>query len=91
MENKLNAREMFEELGYKLSYENGSVIRYKRIRKAEKNSFNVKIIEFGLNFFTADELLVDEENNIINDMITSSIFKEELKAINKQIEELGWK
>ena len=87
----MSAKEMFEELGYKLSYENGSVKKYKRIRKTEKNYFNIKIIEFGLNFFIADEFLVDKEDNIINDMITSSIFKEELKAINKQIEELGWK
>lgn len=90
-ERKTTAHNMFYKLGYKATNDYGSIIKYKRIKKTEKNYYNIKTIEFGLNFFTVYEVLVDEDNNIINDMIESTIFKEELQAINKQIEELRWK
>ena len=65
----MSAKEMFEELGYKLINEKNIV--YKNIH------FTGRITHIA--FFNNKKILV-----------TQSIGLKELKAINKQIEELGW-
>lgn len=86
----MSAKEMFERLGYKLVYKNGLVKKFKREKNVDNNFLNIKNIEFGLNHITVKEMLFDNEGNLINDTIISTIFDEELQAINKQVEELGW-
>jgi len=65
----MTAKEMFEELGYKLI--NDKNIVYKGTH------FTGRIIHIA--FFSDKQIL-----------ITQSIGIEELQAINKQVEELGW-
>lgn len=65
----MTAKDMFEDLGYKLINEKNIV--YK------STHFTGRIIHIA--FFSDKQIL-----------ITQSIGIEELQAINKQVEELGW-
>ena len=66
----MNAKEMFEELGYDIAYDNKYNIRYNNIKK------DIYI------YFMLDTKTIE---------ITETINIKELQAINKQVEELGWK
>ena len=77
-----SADEMFEELGFykkiiseELSYTNNKEIRY--LRHSDKC-----LIKFDLNF---KQVLCEYIGGL-----SSSITMQELKAINKKVEELGW-
>lgn len=72
----MTAKEMFEKLDYDL-YRNDSRITYE---KYDKND-NCKMIEF----IDMKLKIVDEDNEVYE------LSLEELQAINKQVEELGWK
>ena len=79
----MTAKEMFEELGYELVFENSEVLRYR------KNKWK------DVEFWKVYELVTGEKkkkfikvSNIKNMPVAITI--EDLKAINKQIEELGW-
>ena len=71
------AKEMFEELGYKTS---GKSTRYICYRKKEK--IGECYIEFDL------KKKVIENNKHYS--LSCGISVDELQAINKQVEELGW-
>ena len=74
----MSAREMFEELGYIQDLNNSYHIGYfKRI--AETRLRTITFIK-DYKYMT----LIDNDNNCCVDL-------SELKAINKQVEELGWK
>lgn len=73
------AREMFEELGYKNDDSNESIIVYK---------FGWKTISF---FKTTQTIRIDLD--FVDDVESVKYINcndEELKTINKQVEELGW-
>ena len=79
----MSAKEMFEELGYELIFENKEVLRYR------KNKWK------DVEFWKVYELATGEKkrkfikvSNVKN--MSAAIIIEELQAINKQIEELGW-
>lgn len=76
-----SAKEMFEELGYKNTKKEDKIILF------ENFSFDISIEflnEDGDKSIVLQKLGIDDGG----DFIILSL--EELKAINKQIEELGW-
>ena len=81
-----SAREMFEELGYKqVSITNNSV-RY------EGKPTMIGAYEFYIEIWKREEMddFLIRKATIIKEYV-SNIWGKELKAINKQVEELGWK
>lgn len=80
----MTAKEMFEELGYEITFENKYTLTYTK------------------KFFVSDEHQIEFYKNIkcfaskcwsdspFEDAKPFELNMEELKAINKQIEELGW-
>lgn len=82
-DDKLNAKEMFEKLGYELVFENEEVLRYR------KNKW------LDVEFWKVYEKITGEKmknyikvSNVKNMPYFISINL--LKSINKQISELGW-
>lgn len=71
----MSAKEMFEKLGYEY-FNNGLRISYSNFEK------ECKLIEFQLN--KKKMILADDSEEIVELSI------QEIKAINKQVEELGW-
>ena len=71
----MSTKEMFEKLGYE-HFNNGLRISYNNFEK------ECKLIEFQLN--KKKMILADDSEEIVELSI------QEIKAINKQIEELGW-
>lgn len=72
----MTARELFKELGYDLVSQDSTIIRYQK---------NYDRIEFYLSERTLgayDDWYYEKPYN--------EITPKELKAINKQVEELGW-
>lgn len=81
-----SAKEMFEELGYKqVSITNNSV-RY------EGNPTMIGAYEFYIEIWKREEMddFLIRKATIIKEYVVN-IWGEELKAINQQINELGWK
>lgn len=79
----MSAKEMFKELGYELVFENEEVLRYRKNKNLD------------VEFWKVYEKITGEKmrkyikvSNVRN--IPYFISVELLKAINKQIEELGW-
>lgn len=81
----MSAKEMFEKLGYKqVSITNNSV-RY------EGQPTMVGAYEFYIEIWKREEMddFLIRKATITKEYV-SNIWGEELKAINKQVEELGW-
>lgn len=79
----MSAKEMFEELGYKLKYKNKYVIMYIKP--------DVILNEvLPLDLYQYYKIIINIQYQFI-EKYGSSISFEELQAINKQVEELwGW-
>ncbi len=77
----MNAKDMFEELGYKQVENNVNYIGYK----FEFNDGSP--IYSTIRFYLPQQCI----EFYYNDDILNSIELEELQAINKQVEELEWK
>ena len=79
-----SAKEMFEELGYKQLYKNKHYMFYVKdlidTPEYEKDSIH---LEFNFISETINKTYGDDNS-------VSDITLEELQAINKQVEELGW-
>lgn len=71
----MSAREMFEELGFEYKKSDFSISYYKEFRDYDDETY---ILDIDFRLF---------EKKISNDF---SIDMPLLKAINKQVEELGW-
>ena len=71
-----SAKEMFEELGYDY-FNNGLRITYQNYEISE-----CKLIEFDLK--KKNMMLADDSEEVVG------LSLKEIKAINKQVEELGW-
>lgn len=79
-----SAKEMFEELGYKL-YEHKTYMFYEKALKENPEYENdYEHIEFNFIDETINKTYGDDNS-------VCDITLEELQAINKQVEELGWK
>lgn len=76
----MSAREMFEKLGYKQVENNANYIGYKYEFSDGSSIYST------IRFYLPQQ----EIEFYYNDDILNSIGVEELKAINKQIEELHW-
>lgn len=77
----MSAKEMFEELGYVYSKDEEGIYYLKYF--IETNCYMK--IEF---IFELKDIFIYLENNASN--VYTSICLQELRAINKQVEELGW-
>lgn len=81
----MTAKEMFEKLGYKEVKKTDYCVRY------EGQPTMIGTYEFYIEIWKReemDDLLVRKAT--IQKEYVSNIWGEELQAINKQIEELGW-
>ena len=89
----MSAKEMFEKLGYKfVSYGDEEIIEFDKIvvkdYEYKKIVFDIRRKFFWLDYFKNK---YDNNNKLINKIHTIFVSDvEELQAINKQIEELGW-
>lgn len=77
----MKAKEMFEELGYKQICNNCNYVKYERI---------VELCHIQYTFYVPNSCFekcafVDKKYKEL-----APIFSNELKAINKQVDELGW-
>ena len=94
----MTAKEMFEKLGYDYNYDDGFIEYLKA--NCIPNKTDTKYISFKkINFSKMDEDICIQSykmDSLCQEVITDSkgsivhLKKEELKAINKQIEEFGW-
>ena len=75
----MSAIEMFDELGWKLTFESSHILTYEKKSRSGKSR---RIIQFLLRH---KEFCINEESTF-----AQSYSIQELQAINKQIEELGW-
>lgn len=81
----MTAKEMFEKLGYKQVKKSENSVRY------EGQPTMIGVYEFYIEIWKREEMddfLVRKAT--IQKEYVSNIWGEELQAINKQIEELGW-
>ena len=80
----MTAKEMFKKLGYTMLYEFDTYMFYEKPLK-EKPTYEKDYVhlEFNLIEKTINKTYGDDNS-------VSDITLDELKAINKQIEELGW-
>jgi len=79
----MSAKEMFEKLGYEL-YEHKTYMFYEKALKENPEYENdYEHIEFNFISETINKTYGDDNS-------VCDITLEELQAINKQIEELGW-
>ena len=74
----MTAKEMFEKLGYKQDKQKTHIVYYKFLKLNRELQ-----IEFNFKFKSVEKRKVPGINS-------EPINFKELKAINKQIEELGW-
>ena len=72
-----NAKEMFEELGYKQKIQNNVIYYFKEVSIPKKYGHT---LFYHINFILNDKELYTSKN----------LDYKELQAINKQVEELGW-
>ena len=79
-EKDMSAKKMFEKLGYKQVENNANYIGYKYEFSDASSIYST------IRFYLPQQ----EIEFYYNDDILNSIAVEELQAINKQIEELGW-
>ena len=90
----MKSKEIFEELGYKYhekdSYLKGKIPIYTK-EIIDKQYINVKKITFALNGYDTEEYVIDNNTGKrIKTIDNVFINIQELQAINKQVEELGW-
>ena len=82
----MTADEMFKELGYILNAEDKRIVIYSLI----KYFTNFKTLN-EVYFYKTDNRIVLRAYNLTDNIkIDFFLTTEELKAINKKIEELGW-
>ncbi len=87
----MSAKEMFEKLGYKLNDDinlNPYRIEYKKFNKTTRMFRTISIVN------GEHEKFIQVEEEFVRDIETNTNYGyldfEELQAINKQVEELGW-
>lgn len=81
----MSAKEMFEKLGYFCDVSCDGILYSKWV---EENNIDYEIqIDFDKNPITFEKR---KTKGVFNPSMPTYITLEELKAINKQIEELGW-
>lgn len=94
----MSAKEMFEELKYEYhecdDRTKGKYIYYLKANcipnKLNTKYINFTQITFALNGFKIEHWQTDAYINRIKDFHSLFITNEELQAINKQVDELGW-
>lgn len=81
----MTAKEMFEKLGYKQVKKSENSVRY------EGQPTMIGAYEFYIEIWKREELddFLVRKATILKEYV-SNIWGEELQAINKQVEELGW-
>lgn len=82
-----SAKKMFEKLGYEVDEQNDKEILYKK-KWIEMGMKTTYWVSFDLRFKLIDYFVVCDNTNI---SAPHSIDTDLLQAINKQVEELGWK
>ena len=82
VEEELTADEMFEKLGYKIMFDNTCLFRYVKCFELKPKRHIIFAIDKTISVCEENE----NELAINRDYFTM----QELKAINKKVEELGW-
>lgn len=95
----MSAKEMFEKLGYEYSYDDG-FIEYLKGRPIPDriNTIYVTFTKISFNKMDRNVFIYDyNKDSLCLDYVSKTglngsftFTAEELKAINKQVEELGW-
>lgn len=75
----MSAKEMFEELGWKVYFKSSVMITYEKKSRSKKSCKYVQFYYDSKTFYIGSEGTFGQPFTI-----------DDLKAINKQIEELGW-
>ncbi len=75
----MSAKEMFESLGWKLYFKSSVMMTWEKKSRSKKSS---KYIQF---YFYNKTFCISSEGTFLQPFTV-----EELQAINKQVEELGW-
>lgn len=86
----MSADEMFEDLGYKVYLNNEDTLLYKKQSDFFKTSITFDKREFKKSFYAIDADKYCSANGYWS-TIWHEFSIEELQAINKKVEELGWK
>jgi len=86
----MSAKEMFEELGYKCTRNDHLFISYVYLSKCYKNYYYN--IEFSLKYkeITVRRYKGNFFRRIYSNEDMIGFYLDDIQAINKQIEELGW-
>lgn len=79
----MSAKDMFEKLGYNLYKHNTYMFYEKALKENPEYENDYEHIEFNFISETINKTYGDDNS-------VSDINLEELQAINKQVEELGW-
>ena len=90
MDIKMNAKELFEELGFKQTL--CINLQLNKHRQIEYETIHYDYIKIKVSFFDDvfyAQLYHKDEENWINDG-GCAVYKQLLEAINKQCQELGW-
>ncbi len=82
--NKMNAQEMFEELGYTKKEDNNLILSYNKTQGSYRLNC---LVEMEIFFHKLDCTFTKRQ---YNDVKHGYLNVKEHKAINKQMEELGW-
>ena len=80
----MKAKEIFEKLGFKCDICDDQITYYKTI----KHPITKEIVEYNITFYLDIKRFECFTNKI---EYANDLGIEELQAINKQVEELGWK
>ena len=82
----MSAKEMFEELGYKFSYnQDKTVMQYEKKERQWREEGQINI-NFDLKERTIDTIFRGE----ISNNLPPILIPEEIEAMNNQCKELGW-
>lgn len=82
----MNAKEMFEKLGYKFSYnQNKTVMQYEKKERQWREEGQINI-----NFDLEERMIDTIFRGEISNNLPPIFIPEEIEAMNKQCIELGW-
>lgn len=86
----MSAKEMFEKLGYKLTRDDDSFIIYSYTLKYDKKYYYVITFELKYKQLKIERYRSELLRKLFSKEDMIGLYLDDIQAINKQIEELGW-